>query len=149
MARTSGRSSTDSLLSLGLRWEYFGLQHNKHANLDSNFYYGAGSSIFPRDSATVGFPLFRTAPLGGLVKKDWNNFGPKLGFAYDIFGQWQDRPPGRLQHCLRTQLWQRNLQTLFRNPTELFGDFTHRRGLTLLRSISPRILRGPLPVLAR
>lgn len=72
-------------LSLGLRWEYFGVQHNKNPNLDSNFYLGAGSSIF-QQIRNGGVALTADSPVGGLWKKDWNNFGPKLGFAYDLFG---------------------------------------------------------------
>src|SRR5262249_51858179 len=33
-------------VNAGLRWEYFGVQHNKNPQLDSNFYDGSGSSIF-------------------------------------------------------------------------------------------------------
>src|SRR5581483_9163009 len=35
-------------LNLGLRWEYYGVQHNKDARLDSNFVLGNGNSIFDR-----------------------------------------------------------------------------------------------------
>ena len=38
-----------------------------------------------------------TAPVGG-----WNSHGimpePRLGFAYDLFGQSQDHPARRLRH---------------------------------------------------
>ena len=30
----------------GIRYEYYGVQHNNHPNLDSNFYYGSGSNYF-------------------------------------------------------------------------------------------------------
>ena len=72
-------------LSLGLRWEYFGTQHNKNPNLDSNFYFGAGSNIF-NQIRNGGVSLTADSSFGGLWAKDWNNFGPKLGFAYDVFG---------------------------------------------------------------
>jgi len=72
-------------LTLGLRWEYFGVQHNKNPNLDSNFYMGSGGSIFDqiRNGSVMTTP---NSPIGGLWAKDWNNFAPKLGFAYDVFG---------------------------------------------------------------
>jgi outer membrane receptor protein involved in Fe transport len=72
-------------LNLGVRWEYFGTQHNKNPNLDSNFYFGSGGSIFDQ-IRSGGVAITPDSALGGLWKKDWNNFGPKLGFAYDIFG---------------------------------------------------------------
>ena len=72
-------------INLGLRWEYYGVQHNKNSLLDSNFYPGAGGSIFQRirngdvSQATL-------SSVGGLWAKDWNNFAPRVGFAWDIFG---------------------------------------------------------------
>jgi outer membrane receptor protein involved in Fe transport len=72
-------------LSLGVRWEYFGIQHNKNPNLDSNFYFGSGGSIFD-NIRSGGVAITPASALGGLWKKDWNNFGPKLGFAYNVFG---------------------------------------------------------------
>jgi hypothetical protein len=72
-------------LNLGLRWEYFGVQHNSNPNLDSNYYDGSGGSVFQQirngDVATV--PNSR---IHGLWKKDWTNFAPRVGFAWDIFG---------------------------------------------------------------
>jgi outer membrane receptor protein involved in Fe transport len=72
-------------VTLGLRWEYFGVQHNKNPNMDSNFYMGSGGSIFDqiRNGSVMTTPQ---SPIGGLWAKDWNNFAPKLGFAYDVFG---------------------------------------------------------------
>lgn len=72
-------------LNLGLRWEYFGVQHNKNPNLDSNFYYGGGSDIF-QQIRNGGVATVPNSPIGGLWKKDWHNFGPRLGFAWDVFG---------------------------------------------------------------
>jgi hypothetical protein len=73
-------------LNLGLRWEYFGVQHNKNPNLDSNLYFGAGSNIF-QQIRNSGVAITPNSPVGGLWKKNWHNFGPKIGFAYDIFGK--------------------------------------------------------------
>lgn len=72
-------------LDLGLRWEYYGVQHNRNPNLDSNFYFGNGNNLF--DQIRNG--NVTTAPqssIGGLWKKRWGNFGPRFGFAYDVFG---------------------------------------------------------------
>lgn len=72
-------------LNLGVRWEYFGVQHNKDPRLDSNFYDAVTGNAFLR---LAGGSMFTTpdSPIHGLWKKDFNNFGPRLGFAWDLFG---------------------------------------------------------------
>jgi len=72
-------------LNLGVRWEYFGIQHNKNPELDSNLYFPAGVDIF-NAIRNSGVSLTSQSSTGGLWAKDWNNFGPKLGFAWDMFG---------------------------------------------------------------
>jgi hypothetical protein len=72
-------------LNLGLRWEYYGVQHNRNTNLDSNFYLGSGSDIFDQiRNGTV--QIAKNSPVGGLWAPQKKNFGPRLGFAYDVFG---------------------------------------------------------------
>ncbi|HLZ14021.1 MAG TPA: TonB-dependent receptor [Candidatus Acidoferrum sp.] len=72
-------------LNLGVRWEYFGVQHNKNPQLDSNYYLGSAGSVF--DQIRAGnVALAPQSPVGGLWAPDWNNFAPRLGFAWDIFG---------------------------------------------------------------
>jgi hypothetical protein len=71
-------------LNLGLRWEYFGVQHNAKPQLDSNFYYtGALNPASVRAGLVSPAP---TSPIGELWKPSKKNFGPRIGFAYDIFG---------------------------------------------------------------
>jgi outer membrane receptor protein involved in Fe transport len=72
-------------INLGLRWEYYGVQHNKNPLLDSNFYPGAGGSIFER-IRNGDVSRATQSSIGGLWAKDWNNFAPRVGFAWDIFG---------------------------------------------------------------
>lgn len=81
----SWRVSSRITLNLGMRWEYYGVQHNKDPNLDSNYYDATGGSIFAqiRNGGVSTVPL---SPIKGLWKKDWNNFAPRLGFAWDLFG---------------------------------------------------------------
>jgi outer membrane receptor protein involved in Fe transport len=70
-------------LNLGLRWEYYGVQHNANQALDSNFVLGPGSTIF--DQIRNG--SVKLASQGGVFwKPDYDNFGPRVGFAYDLFG---------------------------------------------------------------
>ncbi len=72
-------------LNMGVRWEYFGVQHNKDPRLDSNFYDATTGNAF---LAIANGSMFITpfSPIKGLWKKDFNNFGPRLGFAWDLFG---------------------------------------------------------------
>lgn len=72
-------------LNLGVRWEVFGTQHNKNADLDSNFYLGQGNDIF-QQIASGAVMTAPDSPMGKLWKTDYNNFGPRLGFAWDPFG---------------------------------------------------------------
>ena len=70
-------------VNAGLRWEYYGPQHNANPALDSNFVLGTGSNIF--DQIRNG--QVQLAKNGGVFwKPQYNNFGPRVGFAYDIFG---------------------------------------------------------------
>ncbi|MBS1823470.1 MAG: TonB-dependent receptor [Acidobacteria bacterium] len=69
----------------GLRYEYYGVQHNNKQNLDSNFYYGPGSNLFQ----TIRNGQVSTVPqstVGGLWKPQYGTVSPRIGFAYDIFG---------------------------------------------------------------
>jgi hypothetical protein len=84
-AQDSYRLTRKLTLNYGLRYEHFGVQHNNNPNLDSNFYYGAGSNIIQQ----VQNGAVKTVPqsgIGGLWKPRWGTAGPRVGFAYDIFG---------------------------------------------------------------
>jgi len=81
----SWRFNSRLLLNLGLRYEYYGVQHNKNPNLDSNFYFGTGSTI-QQQIQNGSVQIAQNSPVGGLWKPDKNNFAPRVGFAWDIFG---------------------------------------------------------------
>jgi len=72
-------------VNLGLRWEYFGVQHNKNPKLDSNYYDGTGATVFER-IRNGKIMLAPDSPVGGLWGKDYRDYAPRVGFAYDLFG---------------------------------------------------------------
>lgn len=72
-------------LSLGGRYEYYGVQHNADPSLDSNFFYGpgAGQPAQVRSGSVMRAP---DSPVGGLWAPDRNNVAPRLGIAWDVHG---------------------------------------------------------------
>ncbi len=81
----SWRASHRLTLNLGVRWDYYGVQHNKNPNLDSNYYDASAGDIF-HSIRNGNISVARLSNVGGLWAKDWNNFAPRLGFAWDVFG---------------------------------------------------------------
>jgi hypothetical protein len=84
-------------VNLGLRYEYFGPPHNFKEDYDSNFYFG--TKVTPVATATdnpyfpIDDPFYAGVATGEFMtrnneiwNKDTNNFGPRVGFAYDILG---------------------------------------------------------------
>ena len=72
-------------VNLGLRWEYYGVQHNSNPALDSNFYLGPGQTLF--NQVRNGFAsVADQSYVHGLWLPQWQNFAPRVGFAYDVFG---------------------------------------------------------------
>ena len=81
----SWKTTSRLTLNLGIRWEYYGVQHNSNPALDSNFYLGPGQTLF--NQVRNGFvSIANQSPVGGLWQPQWQNFGPRVGFAYDVFG---------------------------------------------------------------
>lgn len=69
----------------GFRYEYFGVQHNNNQNLDSNFYFGPGSTFF-QQIRNGSVQIAPQSPVGGMWNPNYGTIGPRIGFAYDIFG---------------------------------------------------------------
>ena len=72
-------------LNLGLRYEYYGVQHNEDPRLDSNFYFGSGATLQER-IRNGSVMIAEDSPVGGLWAPDRNNFAPRVGIAWDVFG---------------------------------------------------------------
>jgi hypothetical protein len=71
-------------LNYALRYEHYGTQHNNHQDLDSNFYLGAGN--YPENIADGGVFIAPQSPIGQLWAPRWGTAAPRVGFAYDLFG---------------------------------------------------------------
>jgi hypothetical protein len=66
-------------LNIGLRWEYYGLPAEKNGAQGGFANAGQFDGVTTLLTSTV-------VQTGGWYKKDWNNFAPRFGFAWDIFG---------------------------------------------------------------
>ena len=81
-------------LNLGMRYEYYGSQQKSDPKYDSNFYYpNDGTSVSTSSPAEIVaairdgkvFPT-NDSPINALWAPDYNNFAPRLGFAWDVNG---------------------------------------------------------------
>ena len=84
-AQDSWKVFPNFTLNLGIRWEYYGVQHNSNPNLESNFFLGSGTSLFQqiRNGQVLTTPH---SPEGGLYAQQFHNFAPRIGFAWDVKG---------------------------------------------------------------
>ena len=84
-AQDSWRATARLTLNYGLRYEHYGVQHNGDPQLDSNLYWGPGSNIFEQ-LRTATIQLAPDSSIGGLWAPQWGTLAPRVGLAYDIFG---------------------------------------------------------------
>ena len=84
------KMTTRLTLTPGLRWEYFGVFHSPGAehSLDSNFYPSSGATSLER---IANGRMMRTIDAPGELQgrfylPDYKNFAPRVGLAYDLFG---------------------------------------------------------------
>jgi hypothetical protein len=85
------RATNRLTFNLGLRWEpYFGLSAENNAisifDID-NFRQGIKSQVFVNAPAGLIYPGDKGFPAGQTgLNKQWRNFSPRLGFAWDMTG---------------------------------------------------------------
>jgi Carboxypeptidase regulatory-like domain/TonB dependent receptor len=72
-------------LNYGLRYEHFGVQRNNRQSLDSNFYYGSGST-YEQQVRNGGVDITTQSPVGAFWGPSHGTVGPRVGFAYDVMG---------------------------------------------------------------
>ncbi|MFT4113620.1 carboxypeptidase regulatory-like domain-containing protein [Silvibacterium sp.] len=84
-AQDSWKATPRLTLNYGVRYEHYGVQHNNHPDLDSNFYEGAGSTL-EEQVASGQVDIANQSPIGSFWAPSWGSVGPRVGFAYDIHG---------------------------------------------------------------
>ena len=88
-AEDSFKVSPRFTLNYGLRYEHYGVQHNNNQALDSNFYFGSGEGV-EQQVASGGVFTTQNSPIGAFWKPRWGTLAPRIGFAYDLFGNGRD-----------------------------------------------------------
>ncbi|MCI0337353.1 MAG: hypothetical protein L0226_07250, partial [Acidobacteria bacterium] len=77
-------------LNAGLRWEYFGVLYSpgRERPLDANFYFGEGNNLLEQiANGRFDLTINQTGDLKNrFYRPDYNNFAPRIGLAYDLFG---------------------------------------------------------------
>ena len=87
-------------LNLGVRWEYYGTQHDKNPNLDSNFYTGGTTAITPASVRAGQVFTAPTSPIGAFVEFAADEFCSSHRFRVGCFRRRQDQPSRRLRYRL-------------------------------------------------
>ena len=69
-----------------VRYDHFGVLHDNHSNLQSNFFPGAGGSLFAQIRAGQVLTTPNT-PNGRPWNPQYGTVSPRVGFAYDLGGK--------------------------------------------------------------
>jgi hypothetical protein len=84
-AHDSFRLAPRLTVNYGVRYEHYGSQHDVEPSLDSNFYFGPGANIEQR-VRTGSVQITDKSPVGQFWAPSWGTVAPRVGFAYDLFG---------------------------------------------------------------
>jgi len=84
-AQDSWKATPRLTVNYGVRYEFYGVQHNNKANLDSNFYYGSGSDLAATIRSGQVFTV-PNSPIHELWKPSYGTVSPRLGVAWDPRG---------------------------------------------------------------
>ena len=84
-AQDSFRLTPRLTINYGLRYEHYGSQHNVDPSLDSNFYFGAGAGT-EQQVRTGQVQIADKSSVGQFWAPSWGTAAPRVGFAYDLFG---------------------------------------------------------------
>jgi Carboxypeptidase regulatory-like domain/TonB dependent receptor len=81
----SWKATPKATFNYGVRYEYYGVQHNDNGSLDSNFFFGSGTNLAQqiRNGQVETSP---NSPVGGLWAPQYGTVSPRVGLAYDVFG---------------------------------------------------------------
>lgn len=89
---------------LGLRWDYFGVPRSRNDQIFSNYFLGPGADVFTQVANGVFVPPGAPLPPGSpafdderFFERDFNNFAPRLGVAWDIMGRTGNCCQGRVR----------------------------------------------------
>jgi Carboxypeptidase regulatory-like domain len=85
-AQDAWKVTPKATINYGVRYEYFGVQHNNNGNLDSNFFFGGNGTVTPENIRTGQVKTSPNSPVGGLWAPQYGTVSPRIGFAYDVFG---------------------------------------------------------------
>ncbi|HVJ08688.1 MAG TPA: TonB-dependent receptor [Acidisarcina sp.] len=84
-AQDAWKATPRLTVNYGVRYEYYGVQHNNKKNLDSNFYYG-NNTLTAQNIRNGHVYTTPNSPIKSLWNPQYGTVSPRIGLAYDVFG---------------------------------------------------------------